>query len=124
MKTLPYKKIFMNAFIAFFIYGTWAYSANHIGAILSAFTQGSMSFVNTFILAISLEIIHIISTNLIHLILYVIGLFCLIVGTQAIVHYIIGTENILLTLLPGMTIGTLYMIIYLLNLYKGNNDIK
>ena len=119
LKKLPYKKIFMNAIVAFFIYGTWAYAANDIGAVTSAFTQGSMSFIITVMLAMYLEIVHRMSKNFMQLVTYVLGWFILIVGTQATIHYMVGTENIFFTLLPSMIIGTVYVIGYLVQLHKG-----
>ena len=108
----------MNATVAFFIYGTWAYGANDVGAEISAVTQGSMSFAITVILATYLEIVHRLSKNLKQLAAYVAIWFAVIMGTQALIHYAVGTERIFLTLLPGMIIGTVYMVGYLLQLHK------
>jgi len=123
VRTLPYRKILMNATVAFFIYGTWAYAANTIGAEKSAVAQGSMSFINTFILAMYLEIIHRISKNFMQLVLYVCACFAVIVGGQAMIHNMVGTQHIFLTLLPGMIIGTVYMVGYLLQLHKKDINI-
>ncbi|BAF71906.1 hypothetical protein [Sulfurovum sp. NBC37-1] len=120
--SLPYKKILKNAAAAFFIYGTWAYGANDTGAVTSAFTQGSMSFAITVILAMYLEIIHRIAGNFIQLTGYVLAWFAFIVGTQAAVHYTVGTEHIFLTLLPGMIIGSIYVVGYLYHLKEGVKD--
>ncbi|QOR62689.1 hypothetical protein ACM66Z_04280 [Sulfurovum sp. ST-21] len=118
LRTLPHKKIVMNAIAAFFIYGTWAYGANDVGAVKSAMAQGSMSFANTLVLALYLEVVHRIASGLKQLIAYVFALFLSVVGIQVLIHYTVGTQNIFLTILPGMIIGTIYIVSYLYHLKR------
>lgn len=118
LRTLPHKKIVMNAIAAFFIYGAWAYGANNVGAVKSAMAQGSMSFANTLVLALYLEVVHRIASGLKQLIAYVFALFLSVVGIQVLIHYTVGTQNIFLTILPGMIIGTIYIVSYLYHLKR------
>lgn len=118
LRTLPHKKIVMNAIAAFFIYGAWAYGANNVGAVKSAMAQGSMSFANMLVLALYLEVVYRIASGLKQLIAYVFALFLSVAGIQVLIHYTVGTQNIFLTILPGMIIGTIYIVSYLYHLKR------
>jgi len=116
IKYLPYKKLFISGIGAFVIYALWAYYSNEGSAVRSAFMQGSMSFFMTIFLAIMLEFIYKKASAAISAIIFALLLIWSIMTLQAIVHYVIGTDNIFMTILPGLLLGTVYVIVYLVDL--------
>ena len=118
IKHLPFKKLLINGIGAFVIYAVWAYFANDGSAVRSAFMQGSMSFLMTIFLAIMLEFIYKKATSAISAIIFALLLIWSIMALQAIVHYFIGTDNIFMTILPGLVLGTVYVVVYLLDLNR------
>jgi len=118
---LPYKKILYNALISAIIYGVWTYLANEIEAFFSALTQASISFLFTFFIAFYLEVLHQKVKTFKVTVIYSIGLILFLGTIQAIIHYFINTENILITVLPSYIIGSIYITIYLLHLKKGSS---
>ena len=119
VKILPYKKIFLNACAAGLLYGTWAYVANDKGALVSAVTQGSMSFSFTFFVAFYLELVHRKASGFTALVLYCVSLIVFLTLMQMSIHYIVDTQNIIATILPSVVIGSIYILFYVLHLKKG-----
>ena len=118
MQSLPYKKIFFNGVFSAFLYGIWTYLANDIGAMTSAFTQATLSFSLTFFVAFSLELINQQTKSLKIQITFVLLLLFLLVTVQVGTHYFMDTENILKTVTPSLSIGTIYIVLYILHLKK------
>jgi len=118
LKELPYKKVFLNASVAFVSYALWTYYLNDVGALFSALTQGSMSFFITFFLASILEMIHRKTDTLLSTFLYTALLLLIITSLQAFMHYLIKTENIGLTVLPSAVFGSIYCMGYLWHLKR------
>ena len=118
IRELPYKKLFINAAGAFVFYSVWAYFANDGSAVRSSLMQGSMSFIVTFFLAMMLEIIYKKATTAILAVLLALLLIWSLMSVQGIVHYFIGTDHVFMTILPGLILGTIYVVVYLLDLEK------
>jgi len=110
-------------FIGFLFYGGWAfwvnYGAGQTLAFKAAFTQGGYSFIITLVLALLIEwLFSRFKKWPFHL--FFIGLITcsFLYVTSWSLNYLAGTPNILLTILPGAAVSTVYTIIYILGLNK------
>jgi hypothetical protein len=116
-------RLLMPALIGFIFYGGWAFWANSeyglTMAFKAAFIQGSYSFTITLVLALKIEWLFLrFKSWPAHL--YLIGLIScsfLYLSSWSI-NYYAGTPNILLTILPGAAVSTVYTIIYIIGLNK------
>ena len=110
-------RLLLPAMAAFFGYGGWSLYINNDGHIMSAMSYalyyGSYSFIITLVTARLMEWLyrtlqpHPRATPL------TVAITCLllIIGTW-FVNYIVGTPNILLTILPGISFSTVFILTY------------
>ena len=88
-------------------------------ALLAGLTQGSYSFTVTLILALIVEWLF---QRLSGWPLRSIWVFCVafvvLVSTSAGVNIIAGTPNVVLTILPGLVVSSLYTLVYILALRR------
>lgn len=113
----------LSAFIAFVGYGGWAYIANiSHGADMatrSALVQGSYSFTITLILSLLIEYLFSFGAKKLSQVFLTCFLTCLMLYVSSWgINYIARTPNIIMTILPGAIIGTVYTIAYCLTLYR------
>jgi len=116
-------RILLSAFAAFVGYGAWAFYANHayISAvsIKAALTQGSYSFVLTLSMSSFMEFLHqALGKARIRLPLTILITSLFLYTTSWGINKLLRTPEILMTILPGMIIGTLYTFSYGLTLEK------
>ena len=116
-------RLLVPPFIGFLFYGGWAfwvnYEAGQTLALKAAFTQGAYSFTITLVLALLIEwLFSRFKKWPFHL--FFIGLITcsFLYVTSWSLNYFAGTPNILLTILPGAAVSTVYTIIYILGLSK------
>ena len=126
-KTLASKKtglrIIIPPFIGLIFYGGWAYWVNRdygqMIALKAAITQGGYSFTITLVSTVIVEWLfkvlywlpyHSFGVGLIACVLLYI--------TSWSINAVAGTPDILLTILPGTTIGTLFIILYIITSNK------
>ncbi|MFT7491296.1 MAG: hypothetical protein ACI80S_000878 [Pseudohongiellaceae bacterium] len=109
--------------IGFLFYGSWAfwvnYEAGQTLAFKAALTQGGFSFVMTLVLALLIEELFL-HFKAWAFYLFVIGLITcsFLLLTSWALNYFAGTPNILLTILPGAVVSSLYTMIYIQGLNK------
>ena len=116
-------RLLVPPFIGLLFYGAWAFWVNYdygqALALKAAVTQGSYSFVITLVLALIVEWLFLgLKKWPFHL--FFIGLItcCLLYLTSWSLNYFVGTPNILMTILPGAAVSTVYTIIYIVGLNK------
>lgn len=113
----------VSALFALLAYGAWAYWVNrghgHQPAILAALTQGGYSLLLTLILSLVIEYLFR-CLRALPLGSYLLGLVtCLVLYTVSwAVNYWAGTPEIVMTLLPGAIIGTVYTWTYIATLRR------
>ena len=126
LHSLKYSKLLRGLLAAaagFTVYGGWAYYINHShgssAALKALFTQGSYSFTLTLIMAFIMEWLFQLSSKPVTrfcLTFFITSLF--LYSTSWGINFWAGTPEILLTILPGAIIGTLYTLSYTLTLFK------
>lgn len=116
-------RLLIPPFIGFLFYGSWAFWVNYEHgqalALKAAFTQGSYSFTITLVLALIVEWLFLRLKN------WPFPLFCIgliacsfLYLTSWSLNYFAGTPNILMTILPGAAVSTVYTFIYITGLNK------
>ena len=115
------KEIIVSAIVAFLIYGGWAFWVNDENYIISSLAQGLASAITTVIIALYLEKINEKINNLGLLIFFVGLLMAGLVFLQFMANYLAQTEKIFYTMLPGMIIGGIYIVGYIVHLRKSNH---
>lgn len=117
MKKKAWRRIFVVSSCAFILYGVWTFIVNysHGSAIglKSALAQGCMSFFVTAFMTTGIEYLH----SKIHaafLRFWLAGLvpIVLLLLLMAIIHKLIGTPHIIITIMPSAIIGLLYSLLY------------
>ncbi len=113
----------ISGLAAFLIYGSWAYFANsdhtHFIASKAALTQGSYSFMVTLTLSLLMEtIFSLLDKPRLRFATTFISSSLLLYFTSWLINKLLGTPNILATIAPGTSIGTVYIFIYTLNLHR------
>ena len=116
-------RILLSAFVAFVGYGAWAFYANHAYifsvSIKAALTQGSYSFVLTLSMTSVMEFLHQALGKVRSRLPLTILITCLFLYiTSWGINKLLRTPEILMTILPGMIIGTIYTFSYGLALEK------
>ena len=107
----------------FFVYGGWAAFANaeHGSdiAMRSGLVQGSYSLALTFAMTYVTEYIFgrtralVATTFLVSAILFL---------SAYSIHWLVGTPEILMTILPGYVVGTIYTVVYIIGLKAADGD--
>jgi hypothetical protein len=122
-------RILVPPLVGLLFYGSWAYWVNmshgEMIAFKAACTQGGYSFAITLILALIIESLFKVLKELpaAHILVMVIAC-CLLYTSSWGINALLGTPNILWTILPGAIISTIYTISYVLTLSKINVDTK
>lgn len=119
----PAVRLLLPPIAGFFFYGGWAYLANFghssTAAFKAFFTQGSYSFVITLTLALAIEGMFRWMKKIAYRACWVTLIACLMLYSSSwTVNYIAGTPNIILTILPGAIVSTVYTILYVWTLNK------
>ena len=117
------KRVIISGTIAFLAYGAWAtYANDQYGiwiAIRSGFTQGLLSLFVTVTMTFTVEKTFMWTKNAkFQWLLTAFGPLSLLLGLMALVHWIIGTPEILKTIAPSAIVGTIYCTIYTTGLTK------
>jgi hypothetical protein len=110
-----------SAFLAFIIWGSWAYFVNH--DVISAFSQGTASFIITLILIyIVTFIFNLLPENKLIKIIFPAIIAVSITGTfLVIVHLVVDTKEIFYTIFPPISVAFIFCIITALKLSKIHN---
>lgn len=116
-------RLLAPSIIGFLFYGSWAFwvncEAGQALAFKAALTQGGFSFIMTLVLALLIEGLYLrFKAWPFHL--FVIGLITcsFLLLTSWALNYFADTPNILLTILPGAVVSSLYTIVYIQGLNK------
>lgn len=122
-KLPPYLRVFLSAIAAFVGYGGWSLYINGDGDPMSAMSYalyyGTYSFIITLLTSGLMETLYynLASHPKGKLITALTTCLLLYAGAWG-VNYAAGTPNIVLTVLPGVAISTLFVISYVLTLAK------
>jgi hypothetical protein len=116
-------RMLVPSFAGLVFYGAWAYWINsdhgQLAALKAAGTQGSYSFVITLSLALTIEWLFQLMKPLRYRSWWVGSIACLsLYATSWGVNVLSDTPNILLTILPGAAVSTLYTAMYIMTLSK------
>ena len=118
MANLPIARLLLPAIAAFFGYGGWSLYINSNGDMMSAMSYalsyGSYSFIITLITTAFMEALF----RKLHphskAAFITIAFTCLLLNVGAwAVNYAAGTPNILLTILPGASFSTIFVLSYI-----------
>ncbi len=116
-------RILVPPMMGLLFYGSWAFWVNsdhgQMAAFKAACTQGGYSFTITLVLALLIEWLFKILKPVKFRFFWVGIVSCsLLYATSWGVNALTGTPNILLTILPGATVSTVYTIVYIATLKK------
>ena len=123
MLNTPFFRSLLAGVAGFIGYGGWAWYANlahgDFIAMRSGLVQGSYSLVLTFLMTLVTEFMYArfrtmpaavpLTTALISVVLFV---------SAYSIHMIVGTPEILMTIMPGWIIGSIYTFVYILGLQR------
>lgn len=114
---------FLSAIAGFSVYGGWACYVNaDYGtdlAMMIGLVQGGYSFVLTFVMALVTEWLFKRFTESKNQVAYVmITVSSALFTMPYVIHLLLGTPAIWMTILPGFVIGTMYTRLYVLGLEK------
>ncbi len=104
---------YLSAFLAFFLWGSWAFYVNTDGVsqtgVISAITQGTYSFIITLLMTHFITFqFNKFSDGIFRIVLPPVITVC-ITGTILIyIHKMAGTPSILLTVSPALTVALLF----------------
>lgn len=116
-------RLLVPPLVGFCCYGGWAYWANidygHLAGVKAACTQGGYSFAITLVLSLLIEGLFKRLYRLPYRSVWVGLIACvLLYGSSWWINKLMATPNILLTILPGAVISTLYTCVYIKALNK------
>jgi len=117
------KRSLISALSGFFGFGLWAYWVNsdygHSAATKAAFTQGSYSFIVTFLNTYVIEFVYrCLAGRRFRLMITVILTSSLVCSLSWCLNTLLGTPEVLMTILPGCIISSIYGFAYTLALKK------
>ena len=123
MLNSPWIRSLLSSIAAFVIYGGWAYFVNRSHdeslAQMIGVVQGGYSFGLTFVMTLVTEWLYQKFSNQTHQVRYVMVTVCTALFIMPVtIHWMIGTPEILMTILPGFVIGSIYTWVYVLGLSK------
>ena len=112
---------YSSSFIAFFIWGSWAYFINH--NIISALAQGTASFVITLILIRSVTwLFYSLPKNFFRTILPALITISCTGSALVLIHFLVGTQRVFFTILPPITVAAIFCFYVTLKLQRINNE--
>lgn len=121
----PWFRILLSGLAGFAVYGSWAGYANLAHgaevALRSGLIQGSYSLALTFATTLLMERLYRLLQQLraaVPLTIVLTGSLLLIL--PMFIHWLAGTPEILMTVLPGFAIGMVYTSVYVLALARAN----
>lgn len=114
---------YLIPFIAFLAYGTWAAFVNYEHGFkaffLAGLAQGSYAFLSTLFITEAAKKTYIkLGCNLKGQLLGFLSSFTIMASFPFIIHSMVGTPNIIESILPGLAWGTLYIFVVLIRLPK------
>lgn len=125
----PFQRSLISAFAGLLAYGLWAYFANMAhgfkAGIKAACVQGGYSFVLTFVMTMLIESLYrfLIQKHWQRATVMTIVTVCLtLYASSWLLNYLVGTPEILMTVLPGYVIGSMYTYSYVLKLAKSGRQ--
>ncbi len=106
----------ISAFLAFVLWGCWAYHVNSAhsvqSGVISAFTQGTASFTITFLMVRAVTFLfHWFQNPMARIILpamIVVSISCLCLVN---VHTMMGTPRVFYTIMPGLTVAFCFCLV-------------
>lgn len=109
----PHFRRTLAASAAAVAYGLWAFAVNRddglSSALNAAVAQGGYSFLLTLTLALLIEHLQRLFGTSIAALIATVGLTCILLfGIAFVLQWYIGTVDVLVTILPGWVIGSLY----------------
>ncbi len=116
-------RLWVPPIAGFLFYGAWAtvinYSHGLQEALTAGLTQGGYSFTITLFLAIIVEWLFVRLSHLPYKSVWVFVLALLLLLVTSIgINLFTGTPEVLLTVLPGLLISSIYTLIYIMTLNK------
>ncbi|MGI9286647.1 MAG: hypothetical protein ACR2P1_14775 [Pseudomonadales bacterium] len=113
----------VSGLFGFLAYGGWAFYANYAhgvdAATKAAFTQGSYSFTVTLVMTLLMESLFRLLSNPALSFCTTFFVTCTILYSSSWgINVLAGTPEILMTILPGIIIGTVYTFVYTLSLAR------
>lgn len=111
----------LSAFLAFCLWGSWAYFINH--NIKSALVQGAASFVITLILIKFVTyLFNILPQSRVKFFLPTFITISLTSSFLIVIHSLAKTQNILFTILPPIIVASIFCFVVTIKLEKNTND--
>ncbi len=122
----PFLRSLLAGAAGFVGYGGWAFFANlSHGSEIAAragWVQGTYSLVLTFVMTFVTEWLFARTKELAHGMAVTVLIVCIILFSSAYgIHMVAGTPEILMTILPGFIIGTIYTAVYVWGLQKAQS---
>lgn len=119
----PLGRSFLAGFAGLIVYGGWAVYANashgDTVALRAGVVQGSYSLLLTFVMTLATEGLYRALSLVYGGLYWLMMIVCLSLFTTAYgIHYLVGTPEILMTILPGFVIGSIYTLVYVLGLKR------
>ena len=116
----PFVRSVLSGLAGFVVYGGWAYLVNvdhgQDLAMMIGLVQGSYSFALTFIMTLVTEWLF---EKCDGQFLTIMAIVCTaLFVTPYLIHMFIGTPEILMTILPGFVIGSIYTGVYVMGLKR------
>ena len=117
------KRILFFSVGAFFLYGGWAVFANSQHGLrrglLSGFAQGLMSLLSTALLTTGIERLFLwLEPGRGRFWMAGLGPCWAVCSLMSLVHWLLGTPEVLKTIMPSVVVGTLFAISYTLGLTR------
>lgn len=123
MLNSPLVRSLLAGLAGFVAYGGWAVLANwshgETIAIKSGLVQGSYSFCLTWVMTLATEWLHGLFLNLTYRVWRLMISICSVLfATAYSINYVAGTPEILMTIIPGFIIGSVYTLVYIMALER------
>lgn len=123
MLNSPQIRSLLAGVAGFVAYGSWAVYANWAHgetiALRSGLVQGSYSFVLTWVMTLVTEWLFTALADVAYKVPLLMAIICTtLFATAYAINYAAGTPEILMTILPGFMIGSIYTLVYVLGLRR------
>lgn len=102
---------------AFIAYGGWAVYANYrhglATSLVSALTQGIISFLVTAFMTLILEaIFYRFAAGALRIVVTAVGAQAAVALVTFTIHYVVGTPEIIVTMTPSFIVSSIYCVVY------------
>ncbi|MBL4671351.1 MAG: hypothetical protein JKX81_03755 [Arenicella sp.] len=116
------RRMFITGILSAIIYGLWAYYVNQglPTALASSLAQAISSFIGGYLVAGIIEFTFSITPKPWRFPVSAFIPYAITLSIYALVHKLVGTPDILSTILPNIIIGTPYFILYCIKLEKND----